>query len=213
MRAGLPAAGLEAGFAALWPLAREGSDPHRLRAELETLAVAGHPAAAFELAYLCFEGIGGETDPSAAFVWALRSARGGHPPGAAMAGDFYLHAEPEHRACVRLADRALGWHEQAALAGHADAAMATSDAFRMGRGCERDFGRAYLFLLVALGCSSRPRPVADLLLPSLRTDLDDEEIERIEARAREMLTTLPRRDADPRAWWRHCAEERGLAGG
>ena len=202
---------LEGEFVALWPLARDGSDPCRLRAELEPLAVAGHPVAAFELARLCFEGIGGGRDPSAAFVWALRSARGGHPPGAAMAGDFYLHAEPEHRACVRLAERAMHWHEQAALAGHADAAMATSDGWRMGRGCEQDFGRAYLFLLVALGCSSRPRPVADLLLPSLRTDLDDGEIGRIESQAQQMLTTLPRRDADSRVHWRLCAEQWGLA--
>ena len=201
---------LDGEFAALWQLARDATDCSRLRMSLEPLAVAGHAAAAFQLASMCFEGIGGPRDPSAAFVWALRSARGGHPPGAAMAGDFYLHAEPEHRACVRLAERAVHWHEQAALAGHADAAMATSDAFRMGRGCERDFGRAYLFLLVALGCSSRPRPVADLLLPSLRTDLDDEETGRIEARAQAMLTRLPSRDADPLVHWRLCAEHQGL---
>jgi len=211
VRSGSTVTDLDGEFAGLWPLARDGTDPSRLRSGLEPLAAAGHPAAAFELARLCFEGIGGARDPSAAFVWSLRSARGGHAPGAAMAGDFYLHAEPEHRACVRLADRALRWHEQAALAGHADAAMATSDALRMGRGCERDFGRAYLFLLLALGCSTRPRPVADLLLPSLRTDLDDEEISRIEARAQQMLTTLPRPDADAHGYWRHCAEQHGLS--
>lgn len=197
-------------FAALWPLARDGRDPARLRGALEPLASAGHAAAAFQLARMCFEGLGGPRDSSAAFVWALRSARGGHPPGAAMAGDFYLHAEPEHRACVRLPERAVIWHEQAALAGHADAAMATSDGWRMGRGCERDFGRAYLFLLIALGCSTRPRPVADLLLPSLRTDLDEGEVSRIEERARQMLTTLPRRDADPLAHWRDLAGQQGV---
>lgn len=170
-----------------------------LRSELTALARSGHAPAACALARLLFEGQ--PQDAAGAFGWALRAAHGGFAAASAMVGDFYLHAEPEHRSCVRLVERALPWHEQAARAGHAQAALATSDSYRMGRGCDRDFERAYCYLLLAIGRRDRPLPVAELLLPSLRTDLEQARMAAIEAQAAALLAEEPAADADLDRFW------------
>lgn len=190
------------GFAALRPRWERAPEDPALRSALRALAAQGHAPSACALAVLAFEGIGGPLDPAAAFLWALRGAHGGFAAAAAMVGDFYLHAEPEHRACVRLTERALPWHEQAALAGHAHAALATSDSYRMGRGCERDFARAYLFVRVAEGLRDPPAPIIAVLAPSLITDLQVERIAELDAQAVALLADLPRADADLDDYWR-----------
>ncbi|HSG90306.1 MAG TPA: hypothetical protein VLA56_13920 [Pseudomonadales bacterium] len=192
-------------FAALLPAWRATPGDPGLRAALTELAQDGHPAAACALAHLAFEGIGAPANPGAAFLWALRGAHGGFAAAAAMAGDFYLHSEPEHRTCVRLVGRALPWHELAARAGHARAAFATSDSYRMGRGCERDFQRAYCFLLVGIRCAERVPAIVDVLLPSLRSDLIEARSDAIEAEVAAILEGLPRIDADLDRYWSSLA--------
>jgi hypothetical protein len=194
-------------FAALHSRWRNQPDDPALAAELAELARVGHAGAAFALAVIAFEGLGGEghgrpRDAAAAFAWALRAAHGGFAAAQAMAGDFYLHAEPEHGAGIRLAERALGWHERAARAGHADAALAASDSRRMGRGCERDFAAAYHHFCVHLAVSPAPPELVRLLGPSLRTDLSEDAVARIEADAALAAEGLPRPDADLEVYWR-----------
>ena len=181
-----------------------------MRATLCALAARGHAPSGCALAVLAFEGIGGPVDPAAAYLWALRGAHGGFPAAAAMVGDFYLHAEPEHFACVRLTERALPWHEQAALAGHGHAALATSDSYRMGRGCDRDFARAYLFVRVAAGLQAPPPPIIAVLAPSLITDLQGERVAELDAQAASLLEDLPRADADLDGYWRSRAQQAGI---
>jgi hypothetical protein len=188
-------------FAALFPAWQATPGDAGLSVALTELARRGHAASACALAHLSFEGIGGPQNPGAAFLWALRAAHGGFAAAAAMVGDFYLHAEPEHRACVRLVERALPWHELAARAGHARAALATSDSYRMGRGCERDFQRAYCFLLVGIRCAERVPAIVDVLLPSLRSDLIEARSDEIEAEVEAILVGLPRADADLEHYW------------
>lgn len=202
--------GLDRDFAALWPCWHAQPQQPLLRTTLRALAARGHAPSACALAVLAFEGIGGPMDPAAAFLWALRGAHGGFAAAAAMVGDFYLHAEPEHRACVRLTERALPWHERAALAGHAHAALATSDSYRMGRGCERDFARAYLFVRVAEGLREPPAPIIAVLAPSLITDLQGERIAELDAQAARLLADLPHADADLDGYWRSRATLHGF---
>lgn len=144
-------------------------------------------------------------DPAAAFVWALRGAHGGFAAAQALAGDFYLHAEPEHGACVRDVAAAVHWHVAAAEAGHAGAALAASDAFRMGRGVPRDFRRAAYFLGLCTALDPAPPGITDLLGPSLATDLGEEARASVDRAVAAAVARLPRRDADLDRYWRACA--------
>ncbi|MEE4301671.1 MAG: hypothetical protein V2J24_19700 [Pseudomonadales bacterium] len=188
-------------FAELWPAWRADPGDPALEAALRALAREEHPAAAQALAVRAFEGHGQPRDAAAAFAWSLRAAHGGFAAGAAMAGNFFLHAEPEFGACARDAERALHWHDRAGLAGHAQAALVASDSHRMGRGGARDFGRAWLFLRIALALFERPPPITEILVPSLQADLGAEARARIDAEADALIATLPRADASLEHFW------------
>ena len=188
-------------FAALWPRWQADPGAADLGDALRALAASGHAAAAQALAVRAFEGHGGPRDTEAAFAWALRAAHGGFAAGAVMAGDFLLHSEPEHGACVRLAERAVHWHDRAGLAGHAQGALTASDSHRMGRGTPRDFGRAWFFLRIALAMFERPPPLTEILVPSLKTDLDPEVRARVDEEVDALLPDLPRADASLERFW------------
>jgi TPR repeat protein len=190
-------------FAALWPRWQADPGGAELGEILHALAGAGHAAAAQALAVRAFEGHGGARDTAAAFAWALRAAHGGFAAGAAMAGDFLLHSEPELGACARLPERAVHWHDRAGLAGHARAALTASDSHRMGRGTARDFGRAWFFLRIALASFERPPPLTDILVPSLKTDLDAAVQARVDEEVEALLPSLPRADATLEGYWAH----------
>lgn len=192
---------MDSRFAALWPVWEADPGDTELGAALRALAHEAHPAAAQALAVRAFEGHGQPRDTAAAFAWSLRAAHGGFAAGAAMAGDFLLHAEPELGACTRDPERALYWHDRAGLAGHAQAALAASDSHRMGRGVARDFGRAWLFLRIALALFERPPPITEILVPSLQTDLGAEARARIDAEVDTLIATLPRPDASLERYW------------
>ena len=191
----------EQDFAALWPAWQADPADPALRLGLLEAARAGVPAAAQALAVCAFEGHGQARDTSAAFAWSLRAAHGGFAPGAAMAGDFLLHSEPEHGACVRLADRAVHWHSMAGLAGHAQAALTASDSHRMGRGTERNFSKAWVFLRIALAMFDEPPAVTEILVPSLQTDLGDAAQVGADAEADRLIAELPRADASLGGYW------------
>ncbi|MEE4361637.1 MAG: hypothetical protein V2I63_08955, partial [Pseudomonadales bacterium] len=198
-------------FATLWPQWSSGTPESGFREALLALARDDHGAACLALAHGSFAGaMGLARDPGAAFLWALRGARCGFAAAAAMTGDFYLHAEPEHHACVRDVRRALHWHEQAALAGHAGAALAASDSYRMGRGVERDFRRAAVLLGLAVALDPSPPGITRLLRPSLEADLSPGEMEAVDQEVQDALRGLPRADADLDAFWRQAHED--LAG-
>lgn len=183
--------------------ARAGED---LPGALTSLAQRGHAPACAALATALLEGRPPfPRDPAAAFVWALRGAHGGFAAARALAGDFYLHAEPEHGACVRDVAAAARWHVAAAEAGHAGAALAASDAFRMGRGVPRDFRRAAYFLGLCTALDPAPPGITALLGPSLATDLGEEVRAEVDRAVATALAGLPRRDADLEGYWRACA--------
>lgn len=211
MLAASPSAPSEQDFAALWPAWQaDPGDPALRRALLEA-ARGGVPAAAQALAECAFEGHGEGRDTAAAFAWSLRAAHGGFAAGAAMAGDFLLHSEPEHGACVRLADRAVHWHSMAGLAGHAQAALTASDSHRMGRGTARDFAKAWVFLRIALAQFDTPPALTEILVPSLQTDLGDAAQVDADAEAERHIAALPRADAYLESYWAaaHAALDAG----
>lgn len=188
-------------FAELWPAWQADPGHGALGDALRVLAREECAAAAQALAVRAFEGHGQPRDAAAAFAWSLRAAHGGFAAGAAMAGDFLLHAEPELGACARDAERALLWHDRAGLAGHAQAALTAADSHRMGRGGVRDFGRAWLFLRIALAMFERPPPITEILVPSLQTDLGAELQAPVDAEADALIATLPRADASLEGFW------------
>ena len=193
-------------FAALHGAWREAPDDPALGRALRTLAGEGYAPAAFALAKLAFDAPGTRVrDTAAAFGWSLRAAHSGFAAAAAMVGDFYLHAEPEHGACTR----DVFWHDQAALAGHAGAALAASDSHRMGRGTPRDFERGWFFLRIALHVDPAPPPLTDVLVPSLLTDLGDERRPIVDAQVEPLLAALPRADASLEGFWRTLTEDAG----
>ncbi|MEY3042405.1 MAG: hypothetical protein RLZZ174_1487 [Pseudomonadota bacterium] len=109
--------------------------------------------------------------PAKAF--AYYQVASAYPLALARLGDFWLHSEPEHGVCERDPVRARLAHESAAQAGHGPSALAASDAWRMGRGCPRDYEQAYFYL----GLAWRYGPVVPLLAlleGSLRADLSPE---------------------------------------
>jgi hypothetical protein len=109
--------------------------------------------------------------PAKAF--AYYQVASAYPLALARLGDFWLHSEPEHGVCERDPVRARLAHESAARAGHGPSALAASDAWRMGRGCPRDYEQAYFYL----GLAWRYGPVVPLLAlleGSLRADLSPE---------------------------------------
>lgn len=198
-------------FAELWPAWQADPGDAALGEALRALARQGYAAAAQALAVRAFEGHGQPRDTAAAFAWSLRAAHGGFAAGAAMAGDFLLHAEPELGACTRDAVRARHWHDRAGLAGHAQAALTASDSHRMGRGGARDFGRAWLFLRIALAMHDRPPPLTEVLVPSLQADLEADEQARVDVEADALIATLPRRDASLEGFWATVHESAGEA--
>jgi hypothetical protein len=107
-----------------------------------------------------------------------------YPLALARLGDFWLHSEPEHGVCERDPARARWAHGRAGEAGHGPSALAASDAWRMGRGGDRDYETAYYYL----GLAWRFGPVVPqlaLLEGSLRMDLAPEAVARVQQRLRQ----------------------------
>lgn len=119
--------------------------------------------------------------PAKAFAFfQLGSA---YPLALSRLGDFWLHSEPEHGVCARDPARARWAHERAGEAGHGPSALAASDAWRMGRGGDRDYETAYYYL----GLARRFGPGVPQLTQlegSLRIDLTPEARDRVQQRLR-----------------------------
>lgn len=119
--------------------------------------------------------------PAKAFAFfQLGSA---YPLALSRLGDFWLHSEPEHGVCARDPARARWAHERAGEAGHGPSALAASDAWRMGRGGDRDYETAYYYL----GLARRFGPGVPQLTQlegSLRIDLTPEAMARVQQRLR-----------------------------
>ena len=195
----------DAAFGRLREAWESGTDAD-LPAALTALARRDHAPACAALATALLSGRPPfPQDPATAFVWALRGAHGGFAVAQALAGDFYLHAEPEHGACVRDVSQAARWHVAAAEAGHAGAALAASDAFRMGRGVPRDFRRAAYFLGLCTALDPAPPGITALLRPSLATDLGEDTLAEVDRAVAAAVAALPRRDADLEGFWLACA--------
>jgi TPR repeat protein len=92
-----------------------------------------------------------------------------------------------------------------AEAGHAGAALAASDAFRMGRGVPRDFRRAAYFLGLCTALDPAPPGITALLGPSLATDLDEAERGEVDRAVAAAVAHLPRADAELDGYWCACA--------
>ena len=119
--------------------------------------------------------------PAKAFAFfQLGSA---YPLALSRLGDFWLHSEPEHGVCARDPARARWAHERAGEAGHGPSALAASDAWRMGRGGDRDYETAYYYLGLAWRFGPGV-PQLTQLEGSLRIDLTPEAMARVQQRLR-----------------------------
>jgi hypothetical protein len=119
--------------------------------------------------------------PAKAFAFfQLGSA---YPLALSRLGDFWLHSEPEHGVCARAPARARWAHERAGEAGHGPSALAASDAWRMGRGGDRDYETAYYYLGLAWHFGPGV-PQLTQLEGSLRIDLTPEAMARVQQRLR-----------------------------
>lgn len=107
-----------------------------------------------------------------------------YPLALARLGDFWLHSEPEHGVCERDPARARWAHGRAGEAGHGPSALAASDAWRMGRGGDRDYETAYYYLGLAWRFGPEVPQLA-LLEGSLRMDLAPEAVARVQQRLRQ----------------------------
>jgi len=129
-------AGGRAGFAHEPEEARAAAAP--LLGEIETLALAGEPGAAFLMGAALDEALGTGAAPAEAAAWYRRAAEAGHVLGARALGDAYAAGrgvEPD-------ATRAVVWWRRAAEAGDAAAQRRLGEAYAAGRGVGRDPARA-----------------------------------------------------------------------
>ena len=129
-------AGGRSGFAHEPEEARAAAAP--LLEEIEALALAGEPGAAFLMGVALDEALGTGAAPAEAAAWYRRAAEAGHVLGARALGDAYAAGrgvEPD-------AARAVVWWRRAAEAGDAAAQRRLGEAYAAGRGVGRDAARA-----------------------------------------------------------------------